>query len=141
MIHHFRRGQNHCCGRLRSRGGICHVCRMYFSHFDCVENGQGYEAGWSWNQDMSTQRSRRGGSSRSMGSLIKAHMGLAFVHGCQFTAVPRLFHQVHDTYRFSLLYRCPKATVSCGYSSRRGRNAGLNFDLCPRTIIIELFLA
>ena len=40
-------------------------------------------------------------------------MGLAFVHGCQFTAVPRLFHQVHDMYKLSTtaLPICEKATV------------------------------
>ena len=33
----------------------------------------------------------RGGATRSMRSLIKYHVGLAFIQGCRFTAVPRLF--------------------------------------------------
>ena len=61
----------------------------------------------------------RGGSSRSIGSLIKDQVGLAFVHGCQFTTVSRLLHQVHNRYRFSLLYLCQKATILRGYSNRR----------------------
>ena len=74
------------------------------------------------------QDSSRDGSSSSMGSLIKDHVGLAFVHGCQYTTVPRLFHQVHRYVQIFTTLPMPKATVPNRYSSRIGRNESLSFD-------------
>ena len=71
-----------------------------------------------------------------MESLIKDCVGLAFVHGCQFTAVPRLFHQVQQYVQIlttSLILKS-HALYPVGTSVEEGRNEGLNFDLCPGTV-------